>query len=64
MTLASVNPGDIVQVGDHYAHVRARERGRLLVRWLKTTNERWVKAREVDAHWRQSRRVPVGRDAG
>jgi len=53
MSLAGVGPGDIVRVGGCLAYVRDREKGRLKVRWHKTTNERWITAREVEAHWRR-----------
>lgn len=56
MSLAGVNPGDIVLVAGCYGYVRAKERRRLLVRWLKTTNEQWVRATEVEAHWRKTRK--------
>jgi hypothetical protein len=57
MSLAGINPGDIVRAGIHHGEVRVRERGRLLVRWLGNgTSERWIKAREVEAHWRRTKK--------
>ena len=53
MSLAGVRPGDIVRVAGSYADVRDRQRGRLLVRWHRTNNHRWITAREVEAHWRR-----------
>jgi len=55
MTLTSVKPRDLVQVGGALGHVQAKEPGKLLVRWHGRTCERWVKAREVEGHWARRR---------
>lgn len=57
MNLAGISQGDIVRLIDgSYGEVVKRERGRLLVCWLRSTSTRWVKAREVEAGWRRVRR--------
>jgi ribosomal protein L2 len=55
MTLASVKAGDIVRSAGAHACVIERERGALIVRWLKSGTTNRVKAREVEAHWSKRR---------
>jgi hypothetical protein len=56
MTLAGVKPGDVVRVAASHAVVLEKERGRLLVLWIGSNSSRWVKARELEAHWRRAGR--------
>lgn len=56
MTIAGVRKGDIIRAAGSHALVIDCERGRLNVQWIGTNNTRWVKAREVEAHWRRSKR--------
>jgi hypothetical protein len=55
VTLAGVQPGDIVRAGESHAIVLEKERGRLLVLWIGSNSSRWVKAGEIEAHWRRRR---------
>lgn len=61
MTLTAISIGDIVQVDDgmpFYAKVMDKGAGTLVVSPLhRPTNLRTVKARQVIAHWRASRRL-------
>jgi len=59
VSLAAIRPGDIVQVAGSLATVREKARGRLLVAWNVSQHPRWIKAREVEAHWRK-RPLPKG----
>jgi ribosomal protein L2 len=56
MTLAGIKPGDLVRVAGSHAVVVEKERGRLLVLWIGSNSSRWVKAGEVEAHWRRTGR--------
>lgn len=53
MTLASVGKGDIVRVGESHAHVIDKERGRVCLTFIGRSGTRWVKASEVEAHWKR-----------
>ena len=58
MTLSGVKPGDIVRVAGAHGIVVAKEPGRLRMRWVgangpRAEQGRWVKASEVEAHWRK-----------
>jgi hypothetical protein len=54
MTLASVHKGDIVRAGDAHGHVIDKARGKVLVQGIGRAGSRWVKASEIEAHWRRS----------
>jgi len=56
MTLAGIRHGDIVRVAGGYGMVVAINPGRLHIEWLGTSNLRPVKAREVEAHWRRTKK--------
>jgi hypothetical protein len=55
MTLAGVRKGDIVRVAGSLAYVTDKDRGRLQIRWAGSDSLRWVRAIEVEAHWRRTR---------
>jgi hypothetical protein len=55
MSLSGVRPGDIVRVAESHAVVTEKQRGKLLVIWIGSNSSRWVKAGEVECHWRRSR---------
>jgi hypothetical protein len=56
MTLAGVRPGDMVRVAESHAVVIEKQRGRLYVQWIGSNSRLWVKAAEVEAHWRRTAR--------
>jgi hypothetical protein len=51
MKLAGVKQGDIVRVAGSFGVVAKKERGALMVQWMKTNLLRRVMAAEVEAHW-------------
>jgi hypothetical protein len=56
MTLTGVKPGDIVRVAESHAVVIEKLRGRLYVQWIGSHSRLYVKAAEVEAHWRRTSR--------
>jgi hypothetical protein len=57
LTLSGIHDGDVVRVAGSLAFVVGEPKaGRLMIRWANSHSTRYVKAREVEAHWKRTKK--------